>query len=187
MADDPDYLMSVASEQIKALLELKRTLVIKSEALTPKNMRAELYAVLLRSELVKKSPPRSAPVRKPMNVMSEAEFIAFLEAEPSLEGVDIRREIGKCQFWCKANGVQPTRARLVNWMKKADRQLLTNAAGQSSFAPKKPEPVFEPAGWREWVRENATDPTNADKPWAAMDRASQQYILAQLQSKQNAA
>lgn len=55
---------------------------------------------------------------------------------------------------------------------------------RGKFAMPSPKPmqavVDEPEGWREWVRENATDPANAEKPWSSFDRSQQKYILDQL-------
>ena len=45
--------------------------------------------------------PRRAPRKKSTALMTDEEWIAHLEAEPSLAGVDIRREIGKAQFWAR--------------------------------------------------------------------------------------
>jgi hypothetical protein len=71
--------------------------------------------------------------------------------------------------------------RFVNWLNKAvnDRPIAFNGTGATSFAKPAPK-VWEPIGWREWVRENAQDPTWADRPWTSLDSAAQKYIIGEL-------
>jgi hypothetical protein len=121
---------------------------------------------------------------KPKKVLpkaSDEDWLKELEANPAYAGIDIRRELGKAHAWASVRGVGVSQRRFVNWLNKAmtDRPLGL-AAGQTSFnRPQAPKPD-EPAGWREWVRENSTNPDNADKPWSALDPAAQKYIIQQL-------
>ena len=41
-------------------------------------------------------------------------------------------------------------------------------------------PLPSRSRWREWVRENSTDPDNANKPWSALDASAQKYIISKL-------
>jgi hypothetical protein len=73
--------------------------------------------------------------------------------------------------------------RFLNWLNKAEasqRPIQYNGTGATSFKPVSTQGSNEPAGWREWVRENSTDPSNADKPWSALEPVAQKYILSQL-------
>lgn len=177
----PDPLLQLAEAQVAALFELKRTLIIKGEALTKKNMTVALHAILCASLLMqKKKRAAVAKLNTRIQDMTDEEYIAHLEAKPSLHGVDVRREIGKCQTHFEPLGIDVTRARIAKWLNRADRNLGYNGKGQTSFAPKKAESPLEPAGWREWVRENATDPSNADRAWASLDKTAQQYIRSRL-------
>jgi hypothetical protein len=121
---------------------------------------------------------------KPKKVLPKAsddDWLKELEANPAYAGIDIRRELGKAQAWASVRGVGVSQRRFVNWLNKAmtDRPLGL-ATGQSSFnRPQAPKPD-EPAGWREWVRENSTNPDNANKPWSALDPAAQKYIISKL-------
>jgi hypothetical protein len=126
-----------------------------------------------------KAPPR----RKPYNMMTEEEFIACLESEPSLAGLDVKREIGRCQFWCKTNGVAVTRNRVLNWVRKADRTVAFNGAGASSKA--KGTAVWgipEPDGWKEWLDANRPESVYATgmpmgfKQWQDLDYLPKKYI-----------
>lgn len=109
------------------------------------------------------------------------EWLAELEANPTYAGIDIRRELGKAQAWASVNRVGVSRRRFVNWLNRAleARPIAFNGTGATSFAPK-PQQEQEPAGWRDWVRENSQDPTWADRPWLALDPAARQYIRSQL-------
>jgi hypothetical protein len=79
--------------------------------------------------------------------MSDEEWITDLEREPSLAGVDIRREIGKAQFWAKQNTRKPTRRFLINWLNKAERIVGASFARDSSRKLTSPDVYVEPTGW----------------------------------------
>lgn len=121
---------------------------------------------------------------KPKKVLpkaSDEDWLKELEANPAYAGIDIRRELGKAQAWASVRGVGVSQRRFVNWLNKAmtDRPIGL-VAGQSSFNRPQTAKPEEPAGWREWVRENAQNPDNANKPWSALDPAAQKYIIQQL-------
>ncbi len=109
-------------------------------------------------------------------------WIQELEGNPAYAGIDIKRELGKAQAWASVRGVGISQRRFLNWLNKAtvDRPIAFNGVGATSFAKPAPQGPEEPKGWREWVRANASDPSNADKPWSALDAAAQRYILSQL-------
>ena len=122
--------------------------------------------------------------KKPKNSRPNAndeDWLKELEANPAYAGIDIRRELGKAQAWASVRGVGVSQRRFVNWLNKAmtDRPLGL-AVGQTSFNRPQAPKTDEPAGWREWVRENSTNPDNADKPWSALDASAQKYIISQL-------
>ncbi len=122
--------------------------------------------------------PKPAPRRTPK--AADEDWIAELEANEAYRGIDIRRELGKAQAWASVKGVGVSRQRFVNWLNKVERPVAVNGAGQTSFQ-KAPPPVWEPPGWRDWVRENAQDPTWADRPWTSLDSAAQKYIIGELE------
>ena len=111
----------------------------------------------------------------------DAEWLNQLEESPVYTGIDIKRELGKAQAWASVHGVGVTRRRFINWLNRAleSRPIQVNGQGQTSFRPKQVVEE-EPAGWREWVRENATNPEWADRPWLALDASARQYIRSQL-------
>lgn len=83
--------------------------------------------------------------KKRSGAMTDVEWVASLKVDPFLSGVDVDTEIAKCQFHFRnlAHPVIPSRKRIANWLKNADRTV----------APK-PKPVDlryapEPKGdWR---------------------------------------
>lgn len=92
--------------------------------------------------------------KTPLSKMTEAEFWAYLLAEPSLAGIDIEKERGKCVFWCKGRGFQFTRIRFINWLNKADKSLSlhgrdANARAEDMASRSSPPP----AGWQEFMRD----------------------------------
>ena len=113
--------------------------------------KAEWLAVVQRvfDEETQKAP--RAPRKKPVGEMSEEEWIVSLLSEPHLEGVDVRREISKCMFWCKCNGAAPSRRRIINWLNKAERVVGLKAQGATFANNLRPPPPSGPDGWREWL------------------------------------
>ena len=114
----------------------------------------------------------------------DAEWLKELEKNPAYAGIDIKRELGKAQAWASVRKVGVSQMRFLNWLNKAqvsDRPIQFNGAGATSFPTPSAQTSTEPKGWREWVRENSTDPSNADRPWNALEAVAQKYILTQLQ------
>lgn len=124
---------------------------------------------------------RRAPGATGGGTQIDEQWLAELEASPVYAGIDIRRELGKAQAWAGVNRVGVTRRRFVNWLNRAldSRPITVNGQGQTSFGPK-PVQENEPRGWREWVRDNATNPDWADSPWLALDASARNYIRSQL-------
>ena len=86
---------------------------------------------------------------------SDEAWLAELEREPSLAGIDIRRELGKAQFWAKNNRRDCTRKFFLNWLNspRCERRVVANGVGASSFAaPKKGDVYSEPHDWRRVLR-----------------------------------
>ena len=151
---------------------------------TMRPVAAEEVMRLLRAVL---SPAPAPKKKRPLNAMTEEEFIAYLEAEPSLRGVDVKKEIGKCAFWCSANGKIRTRGRVVNWLNKADRELVFAGRGQSSRTSASAGPgLREPVGWRQWLDRERPDSVYASAggsgtvPWGRLDPTARAYIIAQM-------
>ena len=67
----------------------------------------------------------------------EEEWLRGIETDPAMAGVDVRQELGKCQFWCKQRGLIASRARFTNWLLKADKKVGFAYDGASS----RPKPV----------------------------------------------
>jgi hypothetical protein len=107
-----------------------------------------------------------------------------LEQNPAYAGIDIKRELGKAQAWASIRNVGVSQIRFLNWLNKAQadqRPIQYNGTGATSFAKAADPENHEPLGWREWVRANSTDASNADKPWSALEPVAQKYLLTQLQ------
>ena len=66
-----------------------------------------------------KKPARS---RAPSALVDD-DYLSDLEANPGYSGIDIRREYGKMLAWLttpRGHGKQPTKARFVNWLNRAE-------------------------------------------------------------------
>ena len=114
----------------------------------------------------------------------DAAWLESLEQNPAYAGIDIKRELGKAQAWASIRNVGVSQMRFLNWLNKAQadqRPIQYNGTGATSFAKAADPENHEPLGWREWVRANSTDASNADKPWSALEPVAQKYLLTQLQ------
>lgn len=89
--------------------------------------------------------------RKKSSELSDEEWVASLEAEPALKGINVKQEIARCQFWCKNNKRVPTRRTIVNWLNRAEKVVDLKAMGaQHATGLKIPAPDG-PEGWLGWL------------------------------------
>lgn len=65
---------------------------------------------------------QSAPAARAPK-LSDSEWLESIKANPAYAGVEIDREIGKCNAWCATNRKMPTRGRILNWLNRADRPI----------------------------------------------------------------
>lgn len=77
--------------------------------------------------------------RQKIRLASEEEWLKGIEADPAMKGIDVRQELGRCQFWCKGARVVATRARFIKWLLKADRTVGASYDGVTSRA--RPQPA----------------------------------------------
>lgn len=93
-----------------------------------------------------------APKRRKVSEMTDEEWVASLEADPLFKGIDIRREIARCQFWCRQNKAVASRRRILNWLGKAEREFSMKAQGATHIngTLKLPAPDGPP-GWHDWL------------------------------------
>lgn len=100
-----------------------------------KQITREFYA----QEHGKKS-KRTKPLTRPD--LNDAEWLAFLKADPDFKGYDVDAQFEKMNFWCRVNGKQPTRLRFLRWLSKADK-VIVNSQTQNQ-----PDIYKEPPEWR---------------------------------------
>lgn len=130
-----------------------------SEAIIDRLGQAKRDGIRLQMADVKKViEEEEAKLRsKRQSEMTDEEWIQSLETEEALRGVEVRREIAKCQFWCKQNRRIATRRTIVNWLNKAERVVNLKAQGAQYATGLKQPPAPGPEGWREWLEENMPD------------------------------
>ena len=92
----------------------------------------------------------------------EEEWIKQLEADPVTKGIDVRKELGKAQFWCKEKRRVCTRAFFTNWILKADKAVNFTYDGASSRPVKSTaRPTFTTEtpvpGWPLLLRSQVSD------------------------------
>jgi hypothetical protein len=132
------------------------------------------------------TPAQPAEKKKRKIEMADEDWICSLEADPTYRGLDVRREIGKCQAWANTRpGVLVTRRRVIAWLNKAERPIGYDGTGQSSIG-RKPQAIGipEPSGWLMWLAENRPDCVYCDgRPWATIDPVGQKYIIDQMKTQ----
>ena len=123
--------------------------------------------------------------RKP-TIADEGQWIESLKSDPAMAGVEVDKEVAKCQFWCR-NQTPPvvaTRKRLTNWLNRADRVVGKEVS-------KAPLPFPGPVGWMEWARINLPDWRRfqeenegiAVPPWHLLSKDEQFAISSQMKGK----
>ncbi len=115
------------------------------------NARTKAGGILTKEEWIKVADlvyDKAPPKRKKSVTTTDEEGLTALESEPSLQGVAIRVELAKAQFWCKNNARKCTRRMFVKWLGNAER-VVTNAGGTSVV---KQDIYVEPQGWKTSTR-----------------------------------
>ena len=76
---------------------------------------------------------------------SSEDFLKNLEADPTYNNVDVRREYGKMKAWCRIRNKQPTERRFVNWLNNVDMPMKDRKQ-QDTIKP-------QPDGWTDWLHQ----------------------------------
>ncbi len=120
-----------------------------------------------------------APKKKRSMIgLCDEEWLTELEAEPAYQGVDVRRECGKCRVYMKLRGRQVTRRTFVNWLNKAEKTIGYNGTGKTSGASiPSVNPYAEPENWRERARQALGDVELPDS-WGELGLQNRKTILA---------
>lgn len=82
--------------------------------------------------------------------LSDEQWIESLVASPAYAGIDVRREMLKCENWCSARRKQFSRRRFVNWLNNCEVPLSI-APGQlppGIVRGQRPPPVSAAGGWK---------------------------------------
>lgn len=90
--------------------------------------------------------------REKKTELTDEQWVAEMEREPALKGINIRREIGLAQLWCKQNRRVPTRRFLTNWFNRAEKVVDLKAMGAQHATGLKPPPPPGPEGWHAWLK-----------------------------------
>jgi hypothetical protein len=79
--------------------------------------------------------------RQKIRLASEEEWLKEIEADPAMAGIDVRKELGKCQFWCKNNQKVCTRRQFSSWLLKCDREKPIGSSYDGATSRPKPQPI----------------------------------------------
>jgi hypothetical protein len=95
-------------------------------------------------------------------------LIEELGKDDTYKGIDIRREHGKMCNWCRANKVQPTQRRFINWLNRVDRPMTQEKPKKldKSTLPVAPE-------FTEWAITQYPDKADEIKKWKTWAEVSQ--------------
>lgn len=88
--------------------------------------------------------------RKPKSLTQRADemeqiWLAELEADPAMVGVDVRKALAEAQFWCRNNSRICTRKFFVNWLMNPKHRPVANPGGPLGKPRTKGHAA--PAGW----------------------------------------
>jgi hypothetical protein len=118
-----------------------------SRAVLTPQMEKLANEIALQFKIVQK-----AKTRKQRTEEMDDVWLGELEEDPTYQGIDVRRELGKAQAWAKAGGGKKAinRRRFINWLNRAASELpiRTNGEGRSSRTPERPNPYSAPLDWK---------------------------------------
>lgn len=77
--------------------------------------------------------------KQKVKLASDEEWIKEIEAEPATQGIDVRKELGKCQFWCKSRNRVCTRRMFERWLLNPNCERTVT--GSYDGATSRPKPV----------------------------------------------
>lgn len=177
----------VLSEEIKQRADAKLPPPSKEEKVAILNkLYDERLSRAIKAISTSGPPPSPQPRDEtPKNSTGEAgdeAWLKSLEALPAYKGIDVRKELERCQKWCREHDKTASRSFFESWLRKAEAPIKIAV---SKHTVRTYQPILEPRGWREHVRQFANDPANADRSWSSFDRAGQLYIIEQM-AKQSA-
>lgn len=79
-------------------------------------------------DLVLQGEARSAEASPaPKQPVSDADWLAELQADPAYTGMDVQREYAKMVRWCSVKRKRPSRLRLINWLNRAEQPMTATA------------------------------------------------------------
>lgn len=114
---------------------------------------------------------------------AEAEeiWLCELEQKPAYRGIDVRRELGKCQTHFQTRGISVSRIRFVNWLNRA-QPIMLSGSGKTSFpTARRGDPYTEPPDWRTTLLRLPYDPERlkefAAMPWSDVPLTVRQEIV----------
>lgn len=82
-------------------------------------------------------------VKRKVQLASEEEWLKEIEADPAMAALDVRKELGMAQFWCKPRNRQCTRKFfLETWLMRAlkDSKTVGRSYDGATSKPAKPQP-----------------------------------------------
>ena len=155
---------------------------LNTNGLTQSKLTGAVLAELIDRRLKHETINRA----KKKRLATEDDWLREVEALPHLKGIDVRKELAKCQFWCKTNGKDCTKRRFTNWLGRADLEKIINPGGAEQ--PKRVNGVeHAPTGWLTILNELYPDSVLArgglfeikaetEPEWAKLDKSLRSAI-----------
>ncbi len=100
--------------------------------------------------------------RKPKTLSARVDemdqiWIAEMESEPALHGVDVRAALAEAQFWCRNNSRVCTRKFFTNWILSPKNRVVRNPGGPLGKPANGSNGHAAPAGWLARLNERFPD------------------------------
>lgn len=90
-------------------------------------------------ELLKLDIDDSPPSPKPKpEKLTDPEWIASLGKLPAYEGIDVSREVSRCEVWCQLNQKKFSRRRVVSWLNRTEKPILNGGYGRQPVTNHQP-------------------------------------------------
>ena len=97
----------------------------RNQDATPEKRRVETETEKSREEKAIAATVKPSRPRAPK--LSDDEWMNEIKINPAYAGIDIDRELGKCQAWCMTKNKPMSRPRILNWLNGAEKPFTGKA------------------------------------------------------------
>lgn len=112
--------------------------------------KSDIERIIREQDALRLDKPKAGKA-KPKAKQTDEEWLAEMEADPAMAGVNVRAALAEAQFWCRNNRRECTRRFFANWLLNPKNRVI-RAPGGSEARKSNGNGSGEPAGWRDALK-----------------------------------